>query len=288
MATQADPDELARLLELQAEDSALRRLEQRRATLPEARRLAELQDSLSELGSDLDIARKQRQELAREQDRLEGEIGIGDRKIAREEQRLFSGAVSNPRELSSLQAEVEMLKRKRGELEDALLEVMMQREHATATETSLDAERSSVASEAEVVSDAVAAITDEIDGELRQRSAPTSSRSTRRCETPRVAWARPGSRTAPARGATPSCRRERSRGSRPRPEPCTAATTAGASWSCCDAPARRAEARPRANAPRWRWIADSGRRRPRWRWTSGRRAGGRRRSVERTGRMQRR
>ena len=42
------------------------------------------------------------------------------------EARLYSGVVVNPRELQDLQADVNMLKRQRGQQEDALLEVMVE------------------------------------------------------------------------------------------------------------------------------------------------------------------
>ncbi len=42
------------------------------------------------------------------------------------EARLYGGAVVNPRELQDLQADVNMLKRQRGQQEDALLEVMVE------------------------------------------------------------------------------------------------------------------------------------------------------------------
>ena len=44
---------------------------------------------------------------ARRPNRLEGEVELLDQKIGREEQRMFAGTVSNPKELSALQAEVE-------------------------------------------------------------------------------------------------------------------------------------------------------------------------------------
>ena len=168
---EVDAAELHQLLELQAEDTAIKRLQERRAALPEAQRLAEVNETLAELTSDLEIATKQRDEIAREQDKLEGEIAIADAKIVREEQRLFGGAVSNPRELGALQAEVQMLKRKRAELEDALLEVMVQKEDAVATIESLQSDRSTTASQADELGATVAAVTEEIDAEIDERTA---------------------------------------------------------------------------------------------------------------------
>ena len=162
------PDEraLVRLLDLQAEDGALDRLRRRLDTLPEAAQLAEVRARLAELSSDADIATKQRDEISREQGRIETEIGMLDQKLQREEQRLFSGSVSNPKELSSLQAEVEMLKRRRAGEEDRLLEVMVAHDQANQTLDSLSAERDETATAAEGLGAAVTQISSEIESEL--------------------------------------------------------------------------------------------------------------------------
>jgi uncharacterized protein len=162
---------LTRLLDLQAEDSAVRLLQHRRDALPEARRLAELDAQLAELESDIAIATSQSDDAQREQARIEGEIGLADQKIAREEKRLFSGAVANPKELGALQAEVAMLKRSRGTKEDELLEVMVRREQTDETLAKLRAERDAVAAEAAQVGERVRAETGSIDAEMARRSA---------------------------------------------------------------------------------------------------------------------
>lgn len=159
---------LLRLLDLQTEDTAIKRLEERKASLPEAQKLAEVEARLEELGSDLAIATKQHDEIAREQSKLEGEIELVEQKTSKEEQRMYSGGVSNPKELSSLQAEVESLKRKRSGLEDDLLEVMEQREGATETVERLTKERDEAQKEAEELRARVTELTSEIDEELTQ------------------------------------------------------------------------------------------------------------------------
>ena len=166
-----DATALRQLLDLQSEDIAIKRLEERKASLPEAQRLSEVNDQLGELNADLEIAQKQNDEVAREQDKLEGEIGIIDAKIAREEQRLFGGAVSNPKELGALQAEVAMLKRKRAEAEDSLLEVMVQREDATATLERLRGERDEATRQAKELTATVERSTTEIDMQLEAHGA---------------------------------------------------------------------------------------------------------------------
>ena len=163
------------LLDLQAEDTALKRLHERRASLPEAKRLAEIKEQVAELTADLQHAEKQHAEIAREQDKLEGEIGMVDDKIGREEKRLFGGQVSNPKELGALQAEVAMLKRKRAQLEDALLEVMVQKEDAGATLERLKGEQETASRSAETLGKMVDDLLREIDLELEMHGAKRDS-----------------------------------------------------------------------------------------------------------------
>lgn len=171
MASEVDAATLENLLGLQAEDSAIRRLTHRKETLPEAERLAGINDRLAELNADIEIARKQTDEVAREQNHIEGEIELVDQKVEKEEKKMFSGSVSNPKELSALQAEVEALKRKKGGLEDQLLEVLVQRDQAGNTLAALERERAEAESEGQKLGTTVADITGEIDGELAGHSA---------------------------------------------------------------------------------------------------------------------
>jgi len=173
--TQAEPAALLRLLDLQQEDTAIKRLQLRRDSLPEAERLTEVTAQVDELTGDAAIATKQRDELARHQDRIEGEIGIVESKIQREEQRMFSGAVSNPKELGSLQAEVEMLKRKKAQAEDSLLEVMVEREQADATLAGLGAELEQSQALARDLARQVDALVAEIDDELTAHAGARSA-----------------------------------------------------------------------------------------------------------------
>ena len=171
MPIDVEPAVLQRLLDLQTEDTAITRLEQRKAALPEAARLKQVNESLDELASDLEIATKQDSEITHEHGRLEGEIELLEQKIAREEQKMFAGTVSNPKELSSLQAEVESLKRKKSDLEDQLLEVMEQREASSTTVARITGERDQAAAEAEELTGTVGTLTSEIDAELAQHSS---------------------------------------------------------------------------------------------------------------------
>jgi uncharacterized protein len=171
MPNDVTSEALRRLLDLQAEDSAISQLELRWTNLEEAKQLAELNAALAELEADLDIAGKQRDEIAREQSRLEGEIKLLEDKTTREEQRMFSGSIANPKELSALQAEVTSLKRRQSDLEESLLNVMVQGESATETWQRLGSERETTSSRAKELGDEVARIKVEIDADLERHRA---------------------------------------------------------------------------------------------------------------------
>jgi predicted nucleic acid-binding Zn-ribbon protein len=167
----ADDASLERLLELQEEDTEIRRLTDRLATLPEVSRLERINERLAEYETDLGIARKQLDEIEREQSRMEGEIELVAQKTAREEGRLYSGSVSNPKELGSLQAEVEMLKKRSAGLEDDLLEVMVQRDGASDAVDRLEKERAAGAAESAELSTRVAELSGSINAALQEHGS---------------------------------------------------------------------------------------------------------------------
>jgi predicted nucleic acid-binding Zn-ribbon protein len=162
---------LLRLLDLQTEDTQIKQLEDRRANLAEATRLEEVNADMAELTSDLAIAEKQFDEVARAQARLEDQIELIDRKVSKEEQRMFSGSVSNPKELGALQAEVASLKRRKETIEDELIEVMDQREQAEGTRDRLKGELADATKVATELGATVTGLTADIDAELATHRA---------------------------------------------------------------------------------------------------------------------
>lgn len=60
--------------------------------------------------------------------------GLAD-KIARSEQHLYNGTIKNPKELDDLQKDIASLRRRRQQLEDELLEVMIEREEVEKAHT---------------------------------------------------------------------------------------------------------------------------------------------------------
>jgi predicted nucleic acid-binding Zn-ribbon protein len=151
----ADPEVQLRLLDLQAHDAALARLEHRRRTLPELAVIADADTRLAALRADAVRAETEVGDLDRELRRLEDDVDQVRRRAERDQQRMLSGAVP-AKELESLQHEVETLTRRQSDLEDTELEVMERREDAEARAGEVRAEVEKVAatrSEAEQARD---------------------------------------------------------------------------------------------------------------------------------------
>jgi len=130
-AIKADQGDQRRLLDLQAIDTALAQLEHRRATLPENAEIARLQAERRRLASNLVGADTAVSDLEREQDRAESELEPVKQRLNRNQHRIADGSIADPKALSSLVEEVQHLKRRIDNLEEAELEVMEQLESAS-------------------------------------------------------------------------------------------------------------------------------------------------------------
>ena len=124
-------------LELESQEQALRRLE---GQLGES-------EAVLKLRRRLDAENQRLEELRRNQHSLEWEIDDIAGKIVKGEEELYSGRIKNPKELASLQQDMEMLKGRRGELEDGVLAIMEQTEAATANTATLGGELKTMESE---------------------------------------------------------------------------------------------------------------------------------------------
>ncbi|MEP7054187.1 MAG: C4-type zinc ribbon domain-containing protein [Actinomycetota bacterium] len=136
----AAPAVQQQLLELQGLDSVLDRLAQRRRTLPAIAEIESLDQRLTMLRDHVVMAQTQIGDIAREERRIETDVDVVRSRIAKDQQRLDTGAVNSPRELENLQHELLSLARRRGDLEDLELEQMEAREVAETTLRGLQAE----------------------------------------------------------------------------------------------------------------------------------------------------
>lgn len=143
----ADPTAQAALLDLQASDSTLAQLHHRRSTLPEHAKIAELQARVAELDGTRIEAATAVDDLTRDQRKADAEVELVKTRRARDEERLASGAITNPKDLSSLQHELTALERRITTLEDEELEVMEALEEAQTTLDAAQAELTGVQAE---------------------------------------------------------------------------------------------------------------------------------------------
>ena len=129
------------LLDVQAIDSTIQKLDHRDAQLPERARLADLESRLARVRADVAAAEAEKHELVKAQKRIEDEISLVEDKIAHEETQLYAGGSSDAGMLQALQDEVASLKRRISVLEDDELELMEQVEPIDARLAALAADQ---------------------------------------------------------------------------------------------------------------------------------------------------
>jgi predicted nucleic acid-binding Zn-ribbon protein len=114
------------LLAVQDHDTAIDQLVHRQRTLPARAELDGVMAEIAKVQRRVTEVEAARHELGRAQQRLEDEIGTISTKAQQHDATLYSGSVTNPRELQAMQDEIASLKRRIGQLEDQELEIMEQ------------------------------------------------------------------------------------------------------------------------------------------------------------------
>lgn len=122
----ADPsaEDLERLLELQATDHRVRKVEHILDDLPEQQQLAAARERVAELGREHADLRVELERATAEQRQLERETDVLIERRDAERVRLYDGSVTNARELKSVEAEVDATIRRIEEHEESMLAVM--------------------------------------------------------------------------------------------------------------------------------------------------------------------
>jgi predicted nucleic acid-binding Zn-ribbon protein len=154
------------LLVVQGLDTTADQLRHRRAHLPERAELATCQSRLQALEKEAGEVQAQRDELARNEKRLEDEIAMVREKSVQTDKRLYSGTVNVPRELTALQEEIDALKRRQRQLEDQELELMEQAEPLDAQLATYAGERAALDEQAIGLLSRIAEEESVIDAEL--------------------------------------------------------------------------------------------------------------------------
>lgn len=112
---------LGELLKLQKIDSNIDNLKSSEANMPEKREKADLLVGLNRFKDKVKEVEIKLKQANLEQDKTEGELKLLEEKIKRESEKLYSGKVTNPKELSGIQIELSHLNEKKESIEEDLI-----------------------------------------------------------------------------------------------------------------------------------------------------------------------
>jgi predicted nucleic acid-binding Zn-ribbon protein len=166
--------ELEGLLVVQEHDTTLDQLRHRREALPERGELTARTGELRKSEAEAAEIRTQRDRVLADEHRLDDEARSVGAHAEEADKKLYSGAITSPRELQALQADVDMLRRHRSDLEDRELELMEQREALDAQLGALDALNETTREEITRLQAAISASEQEIDGEIAREEEARS------------------------------------------------------------------------------------------------------------------
>jgi len=136
-----DPQQQITLLEVQQHDLEVDRVRHRRATLPEAARVAEIEAAQRSLADSITSVSVEVADLELEQRKADNDVDLVRQRAAKDRQLLDSGSINDAKQLTSLQHELESLARRQSDLEDVELEIMERLEEAQGRQSALLAER---------------------------------------------------------------------------------------------------------------------------------------------------
>lgn len=159
------------LLRVQEHDAAIDRLAHRRRSLPERSELAGVDEAVFKVDGVLVEATDRHAEASRLQKGREDELAAVEARIGDLDRRMYSGTVTIPRELQAMQADMESLKRRRGELEESVLEAIIDTDSVRDEVTALESERATLDGRGSVLRAAIAEAEAEIDAETAVESA---------------------------------------------------------------------------------------------------------------------
>lgn len=161
----ADPTIQLRLLDLQDRDTRLTQLDHRATHLPESAELADVEGRLRRSRDEVVAAETIASDLEDEQKRADRDVEQVRERRARDQELLDSGTIGDPKQLQSIQAELENLGRRQTDLEDVELEIMERVEGARAAVQQLTTQRDTLAQQQAELSATVAAKLAEIQDE---------------------------------------------------------------------------------------------------------------------------
>lgn len=144
----AEPSAQISLLQVQERDTRLTQLDHKAANLPERVDIAAADERLERLRKEIIAAQTIVSDLESEQRKADADVDLVRERSRKDVELLDSGSIGDPKQLQSLQHELESLARRKSELEDIELEIMERLEGAvkavevlTAEQTELSARR---------------------------------------------------------------------------------------------------------------------------------------------------
>lgn len=126
---------------MQSHDTRLGQLAHRERTLPDAAGLAVLDGRLARVRDEVVAAEAIASDLLREQAKADLDVEQVRERARRDRDLMDSGSIGDPKQLQSLQHELESLARRQSDLEDIELEIMERVEGAKAAVVQLTGER---------------------------------------------------------------------------------------------------------------------------------------------------
>jgi predicted nucleic acid-binding Zn-ribbon protein len=161
------------LLEIQERDTRLAQLQHRSKTLPEKAELVTARERAERLRKELVAAQTIVSDLEREQAKADADVDLVRERSRKDRHLLDSGEINDPKQLQSLESELQSLAKRQSDLEDVELEVMERLEGAQAAVAHL--ETALVAAQGDV--ERLDADVAQLDGEIaRERGAVESER----------------------------------------------------------------------------------------------------------------
>lgn len=140
---------------MQEHDTHLMQLAHRTKTLPDSARLGEVDARLARVRDEVVAAETILSDLEAEQERADHDVQQVRDRMTRDRQLMDSGSIGDPKQLQSLQSELDNLARRQSDLEDVELEIMERVDGARAAVAQLTEERDALADERETLATSV-------------------------------------------------------------------------------------------------------------------------------------
>jgi uncharacterized protein len=136
----APASEQLTLLQVQECDTRLAQLQHKSTTLPQKTELASATERAERLRKELIAAQTIVSDLEREQAKAGADVDLVRERSRKDRELLDSGSINDPKQLQSLESELQSLAKRQSDLEDIELEVMERLEGAQAAVSHLESE----------------------------------------------------------------------------------------------------------------------------------------------------